>query len=109
MSKARKAKAPKAKSSKAKPRKTKAPKAIKVPKPSGTAYDPHRPLEKNQLIHAQVKHFHEVETQLPEHLRTGMDVATIKTEGQASQYIRKVTKALHESGGRPAQKVERAT
>jgi len=38
-----------------------------------------------------------------------MDVATIKTEGQASQYIRKVTKALHESGGRPAQKVERAT
>jgi hypothetical protein len=107
MSKAREAKAPKA--PKAKTRKTKGPKAIKVPKPSGAAYDPHRPLEKNQLIHAQVKHFHEVETQLPEHLRTGVDVAAIKTEGQASHYIRKVTKALHESGGRPAQKVEKAT
>jgi hypothetical protein len=109
MPKARKAKAPKAKTPKAKTRKTKAPKAIKVPKPAGTAYDPQRPLEKNQLIHAQVKHFHEVETQLPENLRTGMDVAGITTEGQASHYIRKVTKALHECGGRPAQKVEKAT
>ncbi len=102
-------KPPKAKAPKAKTRKAKAPKAIKVPKPAGTAYDPHRPLEKNQLIHSQVRHFQEVEMQLPEHLRTGVDVADIKTEGQASQYIRKVTKALHESGGRPAQKVEKAT
>ena len=104
MPKARKAKVPKAKSPK-----PKAPKLIKVPKPSGTAYDLHRPLEKNQLIHSQVRHFQEVETQLPEHLRTGVNVADIKTEGQASHYIRKVTKALHESGGRPAQKVEKAT
>ena len=103
------AKSTRAKAPKAKTRKTKAPKAIKVPKPSGTAYDPHRPLEKNQLIHSQVRHFQEVETQLPEHLRTGVNVADIKTEGQASHYIRKVTKALHESGGRPAQKVEKAT
>lgn len=110
MSKARKAKAaPKTKAPKAKTRKAKAPKTIKVPKPTGTAYDPQRPLEKNQLIHAQVKHFCEVEAQLPDYLRTGIDVTEIKTEGQASHYIRKVTKALHESGGRPAQKVEKAT
>src|SRR5690348_10217609 len=104
-----KAKSARAKAPKAKTRKTKAPKAIKVPKPSRTAYDPHRPLEKNQLIHSQVRHFQEAETQLPEHLRTGVNVADIKTEGQASHYIRKVTQALHESGGRPTQKVEKAT
>lgn len=101
MSKAHKAKASKAEAPKTKARKTEAPKAIKVPKPSGKAYNPHRPLEKNQLIHAQVQHFQEAETQLPEHLRTGVNVADLKTEDQASQYIRRVTKALHESGGRP--------
>jgi hypothetical protein len=99
----------KAKVSRSKPRKAKVPKVIKVPKPAGTAYDPHRPLEKNLLIHAQVRHFKEVEAQLPEHLQTGMDLDGIKTEGQASHYIRKITKALHTSGGRPAQKVEKAT
>ena len=81
---------------------------ISVPKPSRTAFNPHRPLEKNLLIDAQVKHFREAEAQLPMHLQTGIDTATIKTEGQASHYIRKVTRAIHESGGRPAQRVERA-
>jgi hypothetical protein len=97
------------KSSKVKAPKAKVPKVIKVPKPSRTAYDPHRPLEKNLLIHAQVRHFKEAEGQLPEHLQTGVDIATIRTEGQASHYIRKVTNALHQSGGRPTQKVEKAT
>jgi hypothetical protein len=106
--KAPKRKAPKRKAPKRKAPKAKVPKLIKVPKPARTAYDPHRPLEKNQLIHAQVRHFKEAEAQLPEDLQTGVDVATIMTEGQASHYIRKVTKALHESGGRPAQKVEKA-
>lgn len=81
---------------------------IRVPKPSGTAFNPHRPLEKNLLIHAQVKHFKEAEAQLPEHLQTGIDIATIKTEGQASHYIGRVTRAIHGSGGRPPQKVETA-
>lgn len=102
--KARKSKAPKVKAAK-----VKAPKVIKVPKPARTAYDPNRPLEKNLLIHAQVKHFKEAESQLPEHLQTGVDVTTIRTEGEASHYIRKVTRALCESGGRPPQKVEKAT
>ena len=104
MSKARDHKAPKTK----KPRKAQAPEAIKVPKPSGTAYNPHRPLEKNQLIQAQVTHFREAEAQLPAHLQTGLSIAAIKTEGQAGDYIRKVTRALQESGGRPEQKVEKA-
>lgn len=81
---------------------------IKVPKPAGTAFDPHRPLTKNLLIAAQVKHFKEAEAQLPEHLQTGIDITSIKTEGQASHYIRKVTRAIHESGARSPQKVETA-
>ncbi len=72
---------------------------IQVPKPSKLAYNPNRPLEKNQLIQAQVWHFQEAEAALPEHLRTGINVAEIRTEGEASRYIRKVTRAIHESGG----------
>ena len=81
---------------------------IKVPKPARTAFNPHRPLTKNTLIAAQVQHFKEVEAQLPEHLRTGIDVAGIKTEGEASHYIRKVTRAIHHAGATPPQKVETA-
>lgn len=102
-------KSPKVKSPRVKAPKAKVPKVIKVPKPTRTAYDPHRPLEKNLLIHAQVRHFKEAEGQLPEQLQTGVDIATIRTEGEASHYIRKVTRALHKSGGRPTQKVEKAT
>lgn len=79
---------------------------IKVPKPGKSAYHPDRPLEKNLLIHAQVRHFKEAEAQLPEHQQTGIDINSIKTEGQASHYIRRVTRALHESGGRAARKTE---
>jgi len=79
---------------------------IKVPKPGKTAYNPDRPLEKNLLIHAQVRHFKEAETQLPKHQQTGVDIHSIKTEGQASHYIKRVTRALHESGGRTARKTE---
>jgi len=81
---------------------------IKVPAPSKAAYNPHRPLEKNLLIKRQVEHFHHAEMQLPEALQTGIDIAHVKTEGQASDYIRKVTKAIHKSGGRGAGKVKTA-
>jgi hypothetical protein len=81
------------------------PKFIEVPKPSRAAYNPNRPLEKNALVQAQVKHFREAEMGLPENLRTGVDAAAIATEGQAADYIRKVTRAIREGGG---QKVRRA-
>ena len=81
---------------------------IQVPKPSRAAYNPKRPLEKNTLIQSQVKHFAEAESKLPENLRTGIDSAKIATEGQAAEYIRKVTRAIHESGGRPPEKVRTA-
>jgi hypothetical protein len=80
---------------------------IKVPKPS-SVFDPHRPLHKNPLIAAQVRHFEEAEMHLDAELRTGVDVNALKTEGEASEYIRKVTRAIHRGGGRKPQKVETA-
>jgi hypothetical protein len=75
---------------------------IKLPKPDRTAYNPHRLLEKNLLIRAQFEHFQHVEKALPAELQTGIDVEAIKTEGAASDYIRRVTQAIHKSGGRKA-------
>ncbi len=78
---------------------------IKVPKPSRAAYNPNRPLGKNALIKAQVEHFKEAESQFPEHLKTGIAEAEIRTEGEAADYIRRVTRAIHETGGRAPEKV----
>ena len=80
---------------------------VRVPKPNRNAYNPNRPLYKNLLIKSQLEHFHEADTQLPPEWQTGVDIGTITTEGQAAAYIRKVTEAIHKSGGR-ADKVRRA-
>jgi hypothetical protein len=78
---------------------------IRVPKPGRGAYNPGRPLGSNALVAAAVQHFAEAEKNLPADLRTGIGVASIATEGEAAEYIRKVTEAIHKSGGR---KVKRA-
>ena len=80
---------------------------IPVPKPSRNAYNPDRLLTSNALVRAQVTHFAEAERQLPPELQSGIPVASITTEGEASVYIRKVTEAIHKSGGRTG-KVQRA-
>jgi hypothetical protein len=85
----------------------KASNVVTVPKPSRTAYNPARPLEKNQLIQAQVRHFREADRQLPPELQSGVDITAIKTEGEASQYIRSVTRAIHKAGER-SRKIETA-
>lgn len=82
---------------------------IKIPKPSKVAYNPDRPLHKNLLILKQVEHFHHVDERLPEPFRTHTKLEDIQTEGQAGAYIARVTRAIHESGGTPAEKVRRAT
>lgn len=81
---------------------------IPVPKPSRNAYNPNRALRGNALVLAQVRHFEEAEKHLPPELRTGIEIGSITTEGQAAEYIRKVTEAIHKSGGRTG-KVQRAT
>lgn len=68
---------------------------IRVPKPAAGAFNPARPLAKNTLLLNQVKHFHRLELDLPVDRRTGIALETIQTEGQASEYIRKMTAILH--------------
>ncbi len=80
---------------------------IRVPKPSRSAYNPNRPLEKNTLIKHQVQHFHKADLELPPEWQTKIDISTVTTEGEASVYIRKVTEAIHKSGGR-TERVRRA-
>jgi hypothetical protein len=68
---------------------------IRVPKPSKTAFNPDRLLAKNTLLVNQVESFHKHELGLPPDQRTGVDFASILTEGQASDYIRKMTAIMH--------------
>jgi hypothetical protein len=55
-----------------------------------------------------VLHFQAAEKELAPELRSGIDASALETEGQASEYIRKVTRAIHKGGGRAPQKVETA-
>jgi hypothetical protein len=71
------------------------PNVVQVPKPSASSFNKNRPLAKNTLILNQVRHFREVEKTLPADQQTGIDVDAIQTEGQAAEYIRKLTKFLH--------------
>ncbi len=77
---------------------------IRVPKPAKSAFNPKRLLAKNALLLNQVAHFHAMELELPPDKRTGVDFASILTEGHASEYIRKMTGILHtkvmKSGGK---------
>jgi len=71
------------------------PPVIRVPKPARTFYQPHRPLSKNTLLQSQVKHFRELEKDLPPELQTGVLLEAVETEGQAAEYIRRMTQKLH--------------
>jgi hypothetical protein len=69
---------------------------IRVPKPSRSSFNPERPLHKNTLLQDQVKHFRELEKQLaPEH-HSGIDHEAIRTEGEAAEYIRRLTARVHQ-------------
>ena len=69
---------------------------IHVPSPdTKSAMNPDRPV--NALLKAQVQHLHEAERNLPLRHRTDIYVNAIKTEGEAAEYIRQVTTAIHEA------------
>lgn len=68
---------------------------VNVPKPNAKSFNRHRLLEKNALIKNQVLHFREIEKTLPPEQQSGMNFDDIKTEGQAAEYIAKLTKFLH--------------
>jgi hypothetical protein len=69
---------------------------IHVPRPDPkTSMDPDRPV--NALLKAQVQHLHEAERNLPLQHRTDIYINAIKTEGEAAEYIRRVTNAIHDA------------
>lgn len=69
---------------------------IQVPKPHPSAYDPDRPI--SDLVHNQILHLSVAERSLEKRHRSPLDVHSIKTERQASEYIHHLTKKLHERG-----------
>ena len=52
-------------------------------------------MERNCLLHQQVKQFLEIEKGLPEEHKSGMKPHQIDTEEKAGEFIRHVTLKLH--------------
>lgn len=69
---------------------------VRVPKPRKGAYNHHRFI--SSLIANQLRHLREAERKLPKKHQSGIDIAKIKTELQASKYIEMVTSRLHPQG-----------
>ncbi len=68
---------------------------IRIPKPSRSSFNPDRLVAGNTLLLNQLKHAHIRELELPPEQRTGIDFESIKTEGQAAAYMRKLMTILH--------------
>jgi len=74
----------------------------KVPKTPKSAYDHGRFI--SSLIEHQIKHFHEIEKSLL--AGQGLtDITKIKTELQASEYLKKMTALLHPQGAEKPRRV----
>jgi hypothetical protein len=65
---------------------------IHVPRPEN-AWNPNRPV--NALLKSHIVHLHEAELKLPVRLQTDIYINAIKTEGEAADYVRQVTEAIH--------------
>ena len=57
--------------------------------------NPDRPV--NALLLAQVSHLQHAERRLPLRYRSEIYTHAIRTEGEAAQYIREVTEAIHQA------------
>jgi ArsR family metal-binding transcriptional regulator len=75
---------------------------IKVPRPPDSAMDPGRRV--SGLLKAQILYLHEAERRLPLRHHTDIYINAIKTEGEAAEYIRRVTEAIHEAHAAAAAK-----
>jgi hypothetical protein len=53
----------------------------------------------SSLLKTQILHLQEAEFRLPADLQTNIYIHAIKTEGEAGEYIRRVTAALHRAHG----------
>jgi hypothetical protein len=70
---------------------------IPVPKPPKSAMNPDRPV--STLLKSQIEYLQEAEFRLPVKMQTNIYINAIKTEGEAADYIRRVTEALHKAHG----------
>ena len=68
---------------------------IHVPRALKKAMNPDRLA--NALLLAQVSHLQHAESRLPLRYRSEIYVHAIKTEGEAAEYIREVTEAIHQA------------
>jgi hypothetical protein len=75
---------------------------MKVPKTPKSAYDHGRFI--SSLIEHQLKHFNEVEKSLLKAGEKLTDVSKIKTELEASKYLKKMTALLHPQGAEKPRK-----
>ncbi|MGA8430597.1 MAG: hypothetical protein WB729_12315 [Candidatus Sulfotelmatobacter sp.] len=51
----------------------------------------------NSLLKVQIQHLHDAELKLPIGLQTDIYINAIKTEGEAGEYIRRVTEAIRDA------------
>lgn len=71
------------------------------------AYNPDRPI--SGLIRTQLLHLHHAEhLAVPPKERTNININTLHTERQASEYIQRVTALLHKHGKKAAKKSKSA-
>jgi len=75
---------------------------IHVPRPKRSSLNPMRPA--SSLLLTQVEHMHAAEKRLPLRYRTEIYINAITTEGEAAEYIAKVTAAIHKAHDDAAKK-----
>lgn len=68
---------------------------VRVPKPSPASFNRQRLVTKNTLLENQIKHFHALEQTMLQKLQTGIRFEDVRTEGEAAEYIRRITAVLH--------------
>jgi hypothetical protein len=68
---------------------------ISVPRPPKSAFDPNRPV--SALLKAQIEYLHVAERRLPLRYHSEIYINAIKSEGEAAEYIRAVTEAIHQA------------
>jgi hypothetical protein len=66
---------------------------IKIPAPPKSSMNQDRPV--SGLLKAQIVHLQAAELRLPAKYQTDIYIHSIRTEGDAGEYIREVTQAIH--------------
>ncbi len=79
---------------------------VRVEKTPPGAYNPDRKI--SDLVHNQILHLSVAERHLPKRHQTGIDVHSIKTERQASEYIHHLTKKLHPAGSKKVKPLQKS-